>query len=188
MGYLDGILLVIQRVAGQISSGRALEDLDDAGVHLYLARKGQNDRGSRAEAVLCTIGYDEYFHIWEYFNRLAGEGKTVLITTHRMDEAEKCQMVGYMKAGRMAAQGTPEEILRLAGLRPVLKLWLAEPEGDAAILQAEGYDIKIEGGVVDVRLESHVQIKGVLAVVLPLDMRLTKPKLEEAFLFFSEAA
>ncbi len=39
MGYLDGILLVMQRAAEQISSGRALEDIDDAGFHLYLARK-----------------------------------------------------------------------------------------------------------------------------------------------------
>ncbi|MCX6676475.1 MAG: ABC transporter ATP-binding protein [Methanothrix sp.] len=137
-----------------------------------------------------TVGVDPRLRqtFWEYFNRLAGEGKTVLITTHLMDEAEKCQRVGYMRAGRMAAQGTPEEILRLAGLKPVLKLWLAEPERDAAQLLAQGYEIDVVGGVVQVRLESHAQIKEVLSNVSPLDMRLAEPKLEEAFLRLSEAA
>ncbi|MDD2836174.1 MAG: ABC transporter ATP-binding protein, partial [Methanothrix sp.] len=125
---------------------------------------------------------------WDYFGRLTREGKTVLITTHLMDEAEKCQRVGYMRAGRMAAEGSPEEILRLAGLWPILKLWLAEPQKDAALLRAQGYEIEIVDDIVQVRLESHAQIKDILAVVSPLDMRLAEPRLEEAFLRLSEAA
>jgi len=137
-----------------------------------------------------TVGVDPRLRqtFWKYFEHLAEEGKTVLITTHLMDEAEKCQIVGYMKAGRMAAQGSPEEILRLAGLRPSLKLWLAEPEKDAALLRAAGYDTAVEGGVVSVRLESHAQIKDVLSAVSPLDTRLAEPRLEDAFLRLSEAA
>jgi ABC-2 type transport system ATP-binding protein len=137
-----------------------------------------------------TVGVDPRLRqtFWEYFGRLTEEGKTVLITTHLMDEAEKCQMVGYMRAGRMMAEGTPEEILRLAGLRPLLKLWLAEPQKDATLLRAQGYEIDINDGVVQVRLESHAQIKEILAAVSPLDMRLAEPRLEEAFLRLSEAA
>jgi len=137
-----------------------------------------------------TVGVDPRLRqtFWEYFGRLTEEGKTVLITTHLMDEAEKCQRVGYMRAGKMAADGTPEEILRLAGLVPILKLWLAEPERDVALLRAEGYEIKVVDGVVQVRLESHAQIKEILAAVSPLDMRLEEPRLEEAFLRLSEAA
>jgi ABC-2 type transport system ATP-binding protein len=136
-----------------------------------------------------TVGVDPRLRqtFWEYFGRLTQEGKTVLITTHLMDEAEKCQRVGYMKAGRMAAQGTPEEILRQAGLRPLLRLWLAEPQKDAALLRAQGYEIEVVGGIVQVRLEGHAQIKEILAAVLPLDMRLEEPRLEEAFLRLSEA-
>jgi len=137
-----------------------------------------------------TVGVDPRLRqiFWEYFKRLTGEGKTVLITTHLMDEAEKCQVVGYMRAGRMAAEGSPEEILRLAGLKPRLLLWLAEPERDAALLRGQGYEIKVDGGVVMLSLESHAQIKEILAQVSPLDMRLVEPKLEEAFLRLSEAA
>lgn len=137
-----------------------------------------------------TVGIDPRLRqtFWEYFNRLARDGKTVLITTHLMDEAEKCQRVGYMRAGRMAAEGSPAEILRLAGLKPVLSLWLNEPERDAALLRSQGYEIKVVGSVVMLSLESHAQIKEVLARVSPRDMRLAEPKLEEAFLRLSEAA
>jgi len=55
----------MQEAAEQIYSGRALEEIDDAGFHLYLARTDQKDRGSRAEAVLCSMDYDEYYSILE---------------------------------------------------------------------------------------------------------------------------
>lgn len=97
-------------------------------------------------------------------------------------------MVGYMRAGRMAAQGSPEEVLRQAGLRPVLSLWLAEPEKDAAHLGDLGYDIEVRGEVVNVSLEGHAQIKEILAEVSPVDIRLLEPKLEEAFLRLSEGS
>lgn len=88
----------------------------------------------------------------------------------------------------MAAEGSPAEILRLAGLKPILSLWLNEPERDAALLRSQGYEIKVVGDVVMLSLESHAQIKVVLATVSPRDMRLAEPKLEEAFLRLSEAA
>jgi ABC-2 type transport system ATP-binding protein len=137
-----------------------------------------------------TVGVDPRLRqtFWEYFDRLTSEGKTVLITTHLMDEAEKCKIVSYMRAGRMTAVGSPDEIKRLAGLLPRLELWLKDPGRDAARLRAQGYEIEIIKGVVQLRLESHDQIKRVLEEVTPLDIRLKEPTLEEAFLQLSEAA
>jgi len=136
-----------------------------------------------------TVGVDPRLRqsFWEYFNRLAREGKTVLITTHLMDEAEKCQRMGYMKAGRMAAEGSPEEILSHAGLVPILKLWLAEPERQAAFLAKEGYSARASEGLVLVGLERRSEVKEILELVQPLDMRLVEPTLEEAFLLLAEA-
>jgi ABC-2 type transport system ATP-binding protein len=136
-----------------------------------------------------TVGIDPRLRktFWEYFDQLTMQGKTVLITTHLMDEAEKCKVVGYMRKGMMAAQGSPDEIKRLAGLRPLLELWLKEPEKDAARLRMKGFEIQISKGVVQLRLENHDQIKRVLDEVAPLDMRLKEPSLEEAFLQLSEA-
>ncbi|HPT38188.1 MAG TPA: ABC transporter ATP-binding protein [Methanothrix sp.] len=137
-----------------------------------------------------TVGVDPRLRqtFWQYFKRLTEEGRTVLITTHLMDEAEKCQKVGYMKAGRMAAEGSPQEIQRLAGLLPVLRLWLTEPEKDAALLRKQGYRVQVSGDVAEVFLEGHAMIKEILASVSPRDMRLVEPTLEEAFLRLSEAA
>ena len=140
-----------------------------------------------------TVGVDPRLRqtFWDYFDRLTSQGKTVLITTHLMDEAEKCKIVGYMRAGRMTAVGSPDEIKRLAGLKPRLELWLKEPEKDAARLKDLGYEIDsvdIAEGLVRIRLQSHERIKGLLEEVAPLDMRLKEPTLEEAFLRLSEAA
>jgi ABC-2 type transport system ATP-binding protein len=137
-----------------------------------------------------TVGIDPRLRqtFWEYFDILTMQGKTVLITTHLMDEAEKCNIVGYMRRGSMAAMGSPDEIKRLAGLKPLLELWLKEPEKDGAQLKAEGYDVKIFQGKVQLRLEKHDSIKHVLEKVTPLDMRLKDPTLEEAFLKLSEVA
>jgi ABC-2 type transport system ATP-binding protein len=135
-----------------------------------------------------TVGIDPGLRktFWEYFDKLTMQGKTVLITTHLMDEAEKCKVVGYMRKGMMAAQGSPDEIKRLAGLRPILELWLKEPEKDAARLRMKGFELQICKGMVQLRLENHDQIKRVLDEVAPLDMRLREPSLEEAFLLLSE--
>ena len=135
-----------------------------------------------------TVGVDPrvWQTFWEYFNRMAEEGKTVLITTHLMDEAEKCQRVGYMRAGRMAAEGSPEEILDKAGLQPILKLWLADLEESAALLARQGYPAAVKEGTVLVKLEARAQVKEILALVEPLDMRLVEPRLEEAFLLLAE--
>lgn len=97
MDDLDGILLVMQKAAEQISSGRALEDIDDAGLHLYLARKDQKDLQSRAEAVLCTIGYDEYYRILEEAATEAGlclERQTRLEVTLPDAEFEENMVTG----------------------------------------------------------------------------------------------
>jgi len=65
MEDLGALLLVMQEAAEQISSGRALEKIDDAGFHLYLAREDQKDSQSRTEAVLCAMDYGEYYRIIE---------------------------------------------------------------------------------------------------------------------------
>ena len=47
---------------------------------------------------------------------MAGEGLTVLVSTHYMDEAERCKRIVYLSDGRIVAQGTPEAVTRGSGL------------------------------------------------------------------------
>jgi ABC-2 type transport system ATP-binding protein len=53
---------------------------------------------------------------WDEIHRLAGEGLTVLITTHYMDEAERCHRLAYLAYGKLLTQGTLQEVLTGAGL------------------------------------------------------------------------
>jgi ABC-2 type transport system ATP-binding protein len=48
---------------------------------------------------------------WEEIHRLAAEGLTVLITTHYMDEAERCHRLAYLAYGKLLAHGTLAEVL-----------------------------------------------------------------------------
>jgi ABC-2 type transport system ATP-binding protein len=51
-------------------------------------------------------------HFWDFIARLAGEGITVFVTTHYMDEARHCGRIVMINEGRIVASGSPEEIVR----------------------------------------------------------------------------
>jgi len=55
---------------------------------------------------------------WEEIHRLAAAGMTVLVSTHYMDEAERCDRLAYIASGDLLAQGTPAELAALLGDRP----------------------------------------------------------------------
>ena len=54
---------------------------------------------------------------WAEIHSLAREGLTVLVSTHYMDEAERCHRLAYIAYGKLLAEGTPSEILQQVGLR-----------------------------------------------------------------------
>ncbi|RIK83242.1 MAG: multidrug ABC transporter ATP-binding protein [Hyphomicrobiales bacterium] len=53
---------------------------------------------------------------WDEIHRLAADGLTVLVSTHYMDEAERCHRISYIAYGRMLATGTVDEVIAEAGL------------------------------------------------------------------------
>ncbi len=48
---------------------------------------------------------------WEEIHRLAGEGLTVLVTTHYMDEAERCHRLAYISRGKLLTHGTVTDVI-----------------------------------------------------------------------------
>lgn len=64
-----------------------------------------------------TVGIDPVLRkeIWTELENLAGKGVSILITTHIMDEAIKCNELSMMRDGRILATGTPEEIIKKSG-------------------------------------------------------------------------
>lgn len=59
-----------------------------------------------------TTGVDPIsrHQFWDFLYDLAEEGRTVLVTTHYMDEAEHCQDLGFIHRGQIIARGAPEQI------------------------------------------------------------------------------
>ena len=53
---------------------------------------------------------------WDEIHSLASGGITVLVSTHYMDEAERCHLIGYISQGRLLAHGTVAEVVRAAGI------------------------------------------------------------------------
>jgi len=62
---------------------------------------------------------------WDEIHRLTDTGITVLVSTHYMDEAERCHRLGYIAYGRLLAMGTPGELIRDSGLTT----WTLEGDG-----------------------------------------------------------
>lgn len=48
--------------------------------------------------------------LWDIFYDLAASGKTLFVTTHYMEEAERCHRLGFISQGRLVAEGTPTDI------------------------------------------------------------------------------
>lgn len=53
---------------------------------------------------------------WDEIHRLAADGLTVLVSTHYMDEAERCHAIIYMSYGKLVTQGTVQDVIDGAGL------------------------------------------------------------------------
>lgn len=54
---------------------------------------------------------------WDEINRLSDNGLTVLVSTHYMDEAERCHEIVYIAYGNIMAQGTVEQVIAKTGLK-----------------------------------------------------------------------
>lgn len=64
-----------------------------------------------------TVGVDPQLRVqfWEDFRRMAEAGTTIIVSSHVMDEAERCQRLGLIQYGKLLAEGTPNELRSIAG-------------------------------------------------------------------------
>lgn len=64
-----------------------------------------------------TVGIDPLLRreIWSELYKMSDSGVTILVTTHVMDEAEKCHQLAMMRQGVLIAEGTPSELQRKIG-------------------------------------------------------------------------
>ena len=124
--------------------------------------------------------------LWEYLTRLRrDEGTTILVTTHLMEEAERCDRLGILDRGRLVAMGTPDE-LRLSVGGDCLTIQTLDPvslsEQIAARFQLSprriGESLRIE------RQAGHELLRDIVAA-FPSEITaisLAKPTLEDVFI------
>ena len=64
-----------------------------------------------------TVGVDPALRVqfWNHFHRLAADGATLLVSSHVMDEADRCDELLFIRDGRVLAQGTPDALRKKAG-------------------------------------------------------------------------
>ena len=62
-----------------------------------------------------TVGVDPLLRerIWNHLNSLSkNEGKTVIITTHYIEESRQADFIGFMRSGKLLAEGPPDELMQ----------------------------------------------------------------------------
>jgi len=82
-----------------------------------------------------TAGVDPKLRrtFWDYFHRLSDQGVTLVVTTHQVEEALRCHVVGFLSQGRLLIQDSPEMILRGTGTETLDDAFIVLQErGEAA--------------------------------------------------------
>ena len=130
--------------------------------------------------------------IWDLLFRLAGEGTTLFVTTHHMDEAERCSQVAYIYLSKLIAHGRPQELKKLPEITPEGSSWyeIVSDESTQALAllrqHPEVRDATIFGEAIHVLagvdsgagvLESYLRQRGVRRVFC----RSAPPSLEDVF-------
>jgi len=77
---------------------------------------------------------------WDEIHARAAEGLTVLVSTHYMDEAERCHRINYISYGTLVAHGTVAEVVRDAGLTTMVLSGARSAEAAQRLRSAAGVD------------------------------------------------
>jgi ABC-2 type transport system ATP-binding protein len=127
---------------------------------------------------------------WRLIDDLARDGVTVFVTTHYLDEAEHCDRLALMHAGRLVALGTVAELKSVLGESAILEIAAPGVTGALEILEGESWvkDVSVFGDglhvVVDDAREGAGRAREILASrgIAPVEIDIVLPSLEDVFL------
>jgi ABC-2 type transport system ATP-binding protein len=130
--------------------------------------------------------------LWDLIAGFKAEGRTVILTTHYMEEAERlCDRVGIVDKGKVIALGTPRELIASLGADQVVEVALREPvtADDPLVAKLTAVpgtiDCRVEGVVLSLRVKRvHDALPGLLAALgnhQVEELRTHAPTLEDVF-------
>ena len=187
---------------------RKEELIDLSGVGPYLDRRAGRLSGGWKQrlALVCallhrpklifldepTAGIDPVARrdLWNLLFQLSAEGISLVVTTHYMDEAERCARVGYIYMANLLAVGTPKQLKGMNEVTPPNTHWLEIQSKDSAGLLARLHDYPgvlqatIFGQSIHALTEKDCALEDLGADVTLLE---TEPSLEDVFVSLSRA-
>jgi ABC-2 type transport system ATP-binding protein len=123
--------------------------------------------------------------LWDLLFRLAAEGVTLFVTTHYMDEAERCDRVGYIHLGNLLAFGTPDELKEQPFVHPpgTARLEITGPDTAEMLLRLRQHEGVREATIFGQAIHALVETpysKNDLGLD-NYEVRETDPSLEDVF-------
>ena len=141
-----------------------------------------------------TVGVDPMLRInfWNHFKELNERGATIITTTHVMDEAEKSRLIGFMRDGKLIAEGTYYELRRKVPEKRklIVKVSMENTEKLKEELSKEfGFKTYSESYKINVFYNDDSILDEIIAVIRNKtkihSIQTVEPSLEDTFIFFS---
>lgn len=124
--------------------------------------------------------------LWELIDSLADRGTSVLLASHSLEEAEShCHRIGILDEGRIAAEGSPQELRDLIPATEIAELEVEDTAALLARISERGWDVRRLGGHWLLLLPSRTTLPELAQEFSGLPLRslsLRSVKLEDAFL------
>lgn len=182
---LTGIAPYLDRVAGKLSGGWK-QRLAMVCALLHSPRLVFLDEP--------TAGVDPVARrdLWDLLFRLAAQGITLFVTTHYMDEAERCGRVGYIYLGKMLTLGTPSELKDLPSVTPPgTKRWEIEAPQSTALFTSLRrmpgvHDLTLFGLRIHALVDEKLQPRDLGLDQPEIDVHPAEASLEDVFVTLSK--
>jgi ABC-type multidrug transport system ATPase subunit len=120
---------------------------------------------------------------WDLLHDMAGEGLTVLVSTHYMDEAERCKRIVYLANGRIVVQGDAFALARASGLITYEATGENIDEAARRIRRMPGVEAAaVFGRALHVAGTDRTMIEGAIRSFAELSWHEVEPRLEDVFI------
>jgi drug efflux transport system ATP-binding protein len=130
--------------------------------------------------------------LWDLLFELSGHGITFFVTTHYMDEAERCSHVAYIYYGKLIADGTPNSLRELPEINPpgTMRIEISTPEVTRALRYARQFpnlrSATIFGQSIHALVDDHLDLHELREKLLKdgvavAEIRPLAPSLEDVF-------